>query len=137
MLNKINEALKDFINTDEEEKYKYLIKLGRTLAQMPENLKIDKYKINACQSEVWVYPEYKDGKLYFTIDGEAAIIKGILVIINQIYSNSTSSEILSIDESFLTSSGLIANLSMTRSNGVAQVVKQMKMYAMAFKAIGK
>lgn len=137
MLKKISEALKDFVNTDEEEKYKYLIKLGRTLPEMPKDLKIDKYKINGCQSEVWVYPEYKDNKLYFTIDGEAAIIRGILVIINQIYSNSTSSEILSIDDKFLTSSGLIANLSMTRSNGVAQVVKQIKMYAMAFKAMGK
>ncbi len=137
MLDKINEAIKEFVNTDDEVKYKYLINLGRTLPEMPQNLKIDKYKINGCQSEVWVYPEYKDGKLFFSLDGEAAIIKGILVIINQIYSNSTSSEILSIDENFLTSSGLIANLSMTRSNGVAQVVKQMKMYAMAFKAMGK
>jgi len=137
MLDKIREATKEFVNTDEEERYKYLIKLGRTLPEMPKELKTDKYKISGCQSEVWVYPEYKDGKLFFTIDGEAAIIKGILVIINKIYSGSTTDEILSIDESFLTSTGLIVNLSMTRSNGIAQVVKQMKMYAMAFKAMGK
>ncbi len=137
MLDKIREATKEFVNTDEEERYKYLIKLGRTLPEMPKELKTDKYKISGCQSEVWVYPEYKEGKLFFTVDGEAAIIKGILVIINKIYSGSTTDEILSIDESFLTSTGLIANLSMTRSNGIAQVVKQMKMYAMAFKAMGK
>ena len=137
MLDKIREATKEFVNTDEEERYKYLIKLGRTLPEMPKELKTDKYKISGCQSEVWVYPEYKEGKLFFTVDGEAAIIKGILVIINKIYSGSTTDEILSIDEKFLTSTGLIANLSMTRSNGIAQVVKQMKMYAMAFKAMGK
>jgi cysteine desulfuration protein SufE len=137
MLKKIENVLRDFINTNENERYKFLINLGRTLPQMPKDLKIDKYKINGCQSEVWVYPEYKDGKLFFTIDGEAAIIKGILLLINKIYSGATTDEILSIDENFLTESGLIANLSMTRSNGIAQVVKQIKMYAMAFKAMGK
>jgi len=134
---KKDKALKEFIETDKDQKYKYLIQKGRTLSEMPESIKIDKYKINGCQSEVWVYPEFKEGKLYFTIDGEAAIIKGILVILNEIYSSSTPDEILSLKDSFLIDSGLIENLSMTRSNGVAQVVKQIKMYALAFKALGR
>ena len=137
MQKRINEALKDFVNTNESERYKFLINLGRTLPSMPEDIKIDKYKIKGCQSEVWLYPEFKDGKIYFQIDGEAAIIKGILVIINRIYSGLTPEEILSINDNFLTESGLIANLSMTRSNGIAQLVKQIKMYATVFNMMNK
>jgi len=132
-----NKALKEFISIDEDGKYKYLIQKGRTLPEMDVSTKLDKYKITGCQSEVWVYPEFKDGKLFFNMDAEAAIIKGIIVIINEIYSGATPSEILSLDEKFLTESGLIANLSMTRSNGIAQVLKQIKMYAFVYKSMGR
>ncbi len=138
MLNKkIQEALKEFVSTPQDQRYKFLIKQGQLLPQMPKDTKTDKFKVNGCQSEVWVHPNFKDGKLNFDIDGEAAIIKGILYILNKIYSNSTPSEILSIDDKIITDSGLIANLSMTRSNGIAQVVKQVKMYALAYKALEK
>ena len=130
-------ALKEFLNTPKDERYKFLILKGRELPELKSEYKTDKYKIKGCQSQVWVYPEYKDGKLYFKLDGEAAIIKGILVILNEIYSGSTPDEILALNEDFLTESGLIENLSMTRSNGIAQVIKQIKMYALVFKSLNK
>jgi len=132
-----NEVLKEFLSVDEDGKYKYLIQKGRALPKMDESVKTDKYKITGCQSEVWVYPELKEKKLYFTIDAEAAIIKGIVLILKDIYSGFTPSEILSLEDKFLTESGLVANLSMTRSNGIAQVLKQIKMYAFAFSALAK
>jgi len=132
-----NKVLEEFIAVDEDGRYKFLIQKGRELPKMDEAIRIDKYKISGCQSEVWVYPEFKEGKLYFTIDGEAAIIKGIIVMLSQIYSGFTPSEILSLDDKLLTESGLVENLSMTRSNGIAQVLKQIKMYAYAFKALAK
>ena len=134
---KKHEALKEFLKVPENERYKYLIQKGRKLKEMDKNFKIDKYKIKGCQSEVWVYPEFKQGKIYFKFDGEAAVIKGILFILEKIYSGSTPDEILNLNEDFLKESGLIANLSMTRSNGIAQVLRQIKMYALVFKSLNK
>jgi cysteine desulfuration protein SufE len=132
-----NKVLKEFIETTEDEKYKYLINKGRTLPAMDDSTKKDKYKISGCQSEVWVFPEFKEGKLFFKMDAEAVIIKGIVVLLSEIYSNHTPSEVLSLDDDFLIESGLVANLSMTRSNGIAQVVKQVKMYALVYNAMNK
>ena len=130
-------ALKDYLETDSDNKYRYLINKGRDFIPLESSLKIDKFKIDGCQSQVWISPEFKEGKLFFKAEAEAAIIKGIVAILLEIYNDNTPNEILSLDIDFLTDSGLVKNLSMTRSNGVLQVVKQIKMYALVFKALSK
>jgi len=137
ILEKKDNALKDFLNVDNDNKYRYLINKGREFKAMDSSLKQDKFKIDGCQSQVWILPEFKNGKLFFEAEAEAAIIKGVVSILMEIYNNNTPIEILSLPIEFLTESGLVKNLSMTRSNGVMQVVKQIRMYALAFKALSK
>ena len=137
ILIKKENALKVFLETNKDNKYRYLINKGREFNSMPNSLKIDKFKIDGCQSQVWIYPEFKNGRLFFQAEAEAAIIKGIVAILLEIYSDNTPSEILSLSIDFLTDSDLVKNLSMTRSNGVLQVVKQIRMYALVFKSLQK
>ena len=137
ILEKKENALKAFVSQEKDNRYRYLINLGREFKSLDESLKIDKYKIDGCQSQVWIFPEFKDGLLFFQAEAEAAIVKGVVAILMEIYNNNTPEDILSLPIEFLTESGLIANLSMTRSNGIMQVVKQIKMYALVFKAMSK
>ncbi len=121
--------------TDWEERYKHLIELGRELSQMPEELKIDKYKLDGCQSQVWIKAELKDGKIYFEADSDAAIVKGLVALLLKVYSGHTPDEILSNPPEFLKQIGIDKHLSPTRKNGLAAMMKQIQMYAVAFKTL--
>ncbi|MGL5635713.1 MAG: SufE family protein [Bacteroidales bacterium] len=116
------------------DKYQLLIDLGNNQKALPEEYKKEDNLIKGCQSRVWLHAEYKDGKVIFDAESDALIVKGIISLLIHVVSNHTPDEILSADLYFIDQIGLKEHLSPTRSNGLVAMVKQMKMYAMAFKA---
>lgn len=122
---------------DWEDRYKELIHLGRELEAFPEDKRDEKYKVKGCQSQVWLYPEFKDGRVYFSADSDAVLVKGIVGLLVNVYSDATPDEILSTKPEFLKEVGITEHLSMNRSNGLAAMMKQMQMYALVFKSINK
>jgi cysteine desulfuration protein SufE len=116
------------------DKYNYLIELGRDLELLDEKYRKKDYIIEGCQSKVWLYPEFKDGLLYFKADSDAIITKGIVALLIKLMSGRTPEEIMTADLYFIDQIGLKQNLSPTRSNGLLAMVKQMKLYAIAFNA---
>lgn len=135
---KQNELVKEFEQfTDWEEKYSHIIQLGRKLLPIDGSIKTDKYKINGCQSQVWINAKFEDGKIYFEADSDAAIVKGLIAILIQVYSGHTPDEILSNPPTFLQKIGIDKHLSPTRKNGLGAMMKQIQMYAIAFKSLNK
>lgn len=122
---------------DWEDRYKELIQLGRGLPQYPEDKREDKYKVKGCQSQVWLYPEFKEGRVYFHADSDALLVKGIVGLLTSVYSDATPDEILSTKPEFLKEVGISEHLSMNRSNGLASMMKQIQMYAVVFKSMQK
>ena len=114
------------------DKYAYLIELGKDLPLIDEKYKTNQYLISGCQSRVWLYAEYKDGKIYFTADSDAVITKGIVALLIKVFSGHTPKEILDADFDFLQKIGLNEHLSPTRSNGLLSMIKQIQLYAKAF-----
>ena len=122
---------------DWEDRYKELINLGRELGTYPEDRRDEKYKVKGCQSQVWLYPEFKDGKVFFHGDSDAVLVKGIVALLVSVYSDATPDEILGTKPDFLKEVGITEHLSMNRSNGLASMMKQMQMYALVFKSMNK
>ncbi|HON54952.1 MAG TPA: SufE family protein [Bacteroidales bacterium] len=120
--------------TDWLDKYEYLIELGKSLPLIDEKKKIDENLIRGCQSKVWLAADYVDGKIYFTADSDAIITKGIISLLIRVFSGRTPQEILDADLNFIKEIGLQDNLSPTRSNGLVSMIKQIKLYALAFSA---
>lgn len=116
------------------DKYNYIIELGKELPLIEEQYKTPDFLIEGCQSQVWLHPEYKEGRIYFTADSDAIITKGIVNLLVKVFSGRTPQEILDDDLSYLDAIGLKEHLSPTRSNGLASMIKQLKIYAVAFKA---
>ena len=116
------------------DKYNYIIELGKELPLIEEQYKTPDFLIEGCQSQVWLHPEYKEGRIYFTADSDAIITKSIVNLLVKVFSGRTPQEILDDDLSYLDAIGLKEHLSPTRSNGLASMIKQLKMYAVAFKA---
>jgi len=116
------------------DKYEFLIELGRDLPVIDPKYKNNEYLINGCQSKVWLYADLVDGKVQFTADSDAIITKGIVALLVRVLSNRTPEEIMKADLFFIDNIGLTDNLSPTRSNGLVAMVKQMKMYGMAYHA---
>ena len=116
------------------DKYNYLIDIGKTLEGLDEKLKTRDYLIEGCQSKVWLYPELIDGKIHFKAESDAIITKGIVALLVKVLSGRTPEEIMKSDLHFIDEIGLKQNLSPTRSNGLLAMVKQMKLYAIAFNA---
>lgn len=116
------------------DKYNYLIDIGKTLEGIDEKLKTRDYLIEGCQSKVWLYPELIDGRIYFKAESDAIITKGIVALLVKVLSGRTPEEIMNSDLHFIDEIGLKQNLSPTRSNGLLAMVKQMKLYAIAFNA---
>jgi cysteine desulfuration protein SufE len=121
--------------SDWEGKYREIISLGKALPELKEDLKLDKFKVKGCQSQVWLIPEFKDGKVFFAADSDSVLVKGIIALLVEVYSGENPSEILATKPDFLTSIGLMENLTMNRSNGLASMIKQIQMYAIAFKSL--
>lgn len=116
------------------DKYNYLIELGRDLDPMEEKYRKGDYLIEGCQSKVWLYPELREGKVFFKADSDAIITKGIVALLVKVISGRTPEEIIDADLFFIDQIGLRQNLSPTRSNGLLAMVKQMKLYAIAYNA---
>lgn len=135
-INKIqDEIIDEFADFDDwMDKYAYIIELGNTLAPIDEKYKTPDNIIEGCQSRVWLNAELKDGKVIFEADSDAIIVKGIISLLIRVLSGHTPQEILDTDLYFIKKIGLQEHLSPTRSNGLLSMIKQMRMYALAFQA---
>jgi cysteine desulfuration protein SufE len=116
------------------DKYNYIIELGKSLPLIDDQYKTDQYIITGCQSRVWLHASFQDGLIQFTADSDAIITKGIVNLLIRVLSNHTPDEILATEMEFIDAIGLKEHLSPTRSNGLTSMIKQMKLYALAFKA---
>ena len=114
------------------DKYEYLIELSGSLPASGEEHKNEQFLIRGCQSRVWVDAELRDGKIYFTADSDAIITKGIIALLIRVLSGRTPQEIVDSDLYFIDRIGLRENLSPTRANGLLAMIKQMKLYALAY-----
>ena len=133
---KQDELIEEFeFLTDWVDKYEYIIQEAKDLPVIDPEYKQDKYLIKGCQSRVWLYPEYKDGRIYFTADSDAIISKGLVSLIVRVLSGFTPEEIRNADLYFIDKIGLKEHLSPTRSNGLVAMVKQIKLYAIALDSV--
>ena len=114
------------------DKYSLLIELGNELIPIDPKYKVDSNLIRGCQSRVWLHQEYIDGRIVFEAESDALIVKGLVALLLKIYSGRTPHEILSSEPRFIDEIGLRQHLSPTRSNGLLSMVKQMKLYALAY-----
>ena len=117
------------------DKYTYLIELGNQLDELDPKEKNDQNLIKGCQSRVWLVAEKKNGKLYFRGESDAVIVKGLVALLLQVFSGHTPKEILESDLHFIEDLGLSQHLSPTRANGLLAMVKQIRLYAVAFNRI--
>ena len=120
--------------SDWMERYEYLIDMGRTLPPFDVAHKVPDFLIEGCQSKVWLYPSFDNGVITFTADSDALITRGIVALLVRVFSGRTPDEIVSADIYFIDRIGLKQNLSPTRSNGLLSMMKQMRLYALAFKS---
>ncbi len=116
------------------DKYEHLIQMGKSLPLIDETLKTDEKLIKGCQSKVWLNAELKDGKVSYTADSDAIITKGIIAVLVRVFSNQPPEAIVAADTSFIDEIGLKEHLSPTRANGLVSMIKQMKLYAVAYQA---
>jgi cysteine desulfuration protein SufE len=121
--------------TDWVDKYEYIIQEAKELPAIDSKYKQDKYLIRGCQAKVWLYPELRDGKIYFTADSDAIISKGLVSLIVRVLSGFSPEEIRHANLYFIDRIGLKEHLSPTRSNGLLAMVKQIKLYAIAFDSL--
>ncbi|MCQ2292067.1 MAG: SufE family protein [Bacteroidales bacterium] len=117
------------------DKYNYIIELGKELPMIDEQYKTSQFLIEGCQSQVWLHADKQDGKVIFTADSDAIITKGIVNLLIRVLSGRTPQEIIDNDLSYLDAIGLKEHLSPTRSNGLASMIKQVKLYAVAFNSV--
>jgi len=116
------------------QKYEYMIDLGKSLPLISEENKIENRLITGCQSKVWLDAQLSDGKISYTADSDAIITKGIIAILLRVFSNQTPEAILSANMDFIDEIGLKEHLSPTRANGLVSMIKQLKIYALAYQA---
>ena len=132
-----DEVIGEFSELDDwMDRYQLLIDLGNEQAPLDEQYKTEQNLIEGCQSRVWLQADYIDGLVHFQAESDALIVKGIISLLIQVVSGHTPDEILDSDLYFIERIGLKEHLSPTRSNGLLAMVKQMRMYALAFKAKG-
>lgn len=120
-----------------DDRYKFIIEMGRKLPDLTEVQRQEKFLIEGCMSRAWLVPELRDGKLYFHVDSEAAIVKGIMAVLVAVYSGNSPEENLSLSAEFLKEGGITEHLSMNRRSGLSSVVKQIMLYSTAFKALSR
>jgi len=135
----LNETQKNIVEEfavyeDWLDRYNYLIELGNELPEIDPRFKTNEFLINGCQSKVWLHADLVDGKLVFTADSDAIIVKGIVALLVKVLNGRTPDEIVENKLFFIDEIGLSQNLSPTRSNGLLAMVKKMRLYALAYKA---
>ena len=132
------EIIDNFSLFDEwEEKYEYVIDLGKKLPPLDDKYKMEENIIKGCQSTVWLVADYKDGRVYYQADSDAIIVKGLVSMLIQVLSGHSPQEILDADMDFINKIGMMSHLAQTRSNGLVAMIKQMKNYALAYQMIGQ
>jgi cysteine desulfuration protein SufE len=117
-----------------DDKYEYIIDLGKKLPPLEDQHKIDENRVRGCQSTVWLVADYKDGRVYFKAESDSVIVKGLISMLIRVLSGQTPDDIISAKLEFIQKIGMTTHLAQTRSNGLLSMVKQMKNYAVAFKA---
>ena len=128
-----DEIIDEFSMFDDwEERYQYMIDLGKTLPLIEDRFKTDENIIKGCQSKVWIHADIKNGKVIFTADSDAIITKGIIAILIRVFSNQCPKDIIEANMDFIDEIGLKEHLSPTRANGLVSMIKQIKMYAIAY-----
>lgn len=128
-----NEIIENFSLFDTwEEKYEYIIELGRKLAPLDDRYKKDENIIRGCQSTVWIVAHYRDSKVFFEADSDAIIVKGLISMLIYVLSEQSPQDILDARLEFIQKIGMMQHLAQTRSNGLLSMIKQMKNYALAF-----
>lgn len=120
--------------SDWQERYKHIIKKGQKLPSLNDEYKVEDNLVRGCQSQVWLVTDFEEGKVNFRADSDAAITKGLVALMVNFYSGEEPDTILSTSPDFIKKIGMQEHLSPTRSNGLASMIKQMKIYAMAYKA---
>ncbi|TRX24497.1 SufE family protein [Flavobacterium franklandianum] len=130
-----NEIIDEFSMFDDwMQRYEFIIDLGKNLPLIQEEYKTDDNIIKGCQSKVWLKGEQNDDKIVFTADSDAILTKGIIAILIRVFSNQKATDILNADMDFIDEIGLKEHLSPTRANGLVSMIKNIKMYALAFDA---
>lgn len=117
---------------DWDERYQYIIDLGKSLPLIDPIYRTDDHIIKGCQSKVWLHAEAREGRVWFTADSDAIITKGIIAILIRVFSGQMPSDIVNADTAFIDDIGLKEHLSPTRANGLVSMVKQIKLYALAY-----
>ncbi len=120
-----------------EDRYKLLIEGGKKLAVYPEEFRSDDLKVRGCQSQVWLHANLDQGRIQFQADSDALIVKGLVALLVEVYSNSTPDDILSASVDFIKVLGFESNLSPSRANGLYAMIKQIYYYATAFRALAR
>jgi len=131
-----NEIVEEFSGFEDwMDKYAYLIEIGNELIPIDPKYKVESNLIRGCQSRVWLHQDFTEGKIIFEAESDALIVKGLVALLLRIYSDRTPHEILTSEPRFIDEIGLRQHLSPTRSNGLLAMVKQMKLYALAYEKI--
>ncbi len=138
-INEIQKGIVEEFSAFEDwmDKYGYLIELGNELKELDPKDKIDQYIIKGCQSRVWLVSDFSDGKIIFRGESDAVIVKGLVALLLRVVSNRTPQEILNNELFFINEIGLKQHLSPTRSNGLLAMIKQIKLYAVAYNRISE
>ena len=116
-----------------DDKYEYIIDLGKKLAPLEDQYKKEENRVRGCQSTVWLVADYKNGKVFYKAESDAVIVKGLISLLIRVLSGHTPDEIINAKLDFIREIGMTTHLAQTRSNGLLAMVKQMKNYALAFK----
>jgi cysteine desulfuration protein SufE len=129
-----NEIVEEFSLFDSwDDKYEYIIDLGKRLMPLEDKYKVDENKVRGCQSIVYLIADHKDGKIFYTADSDAIIVKGLISMLIRVLSGQAPDDIINTKLDFINKIGMMSHLAQTRSNGLLSMVKQMKNYALAFK----
>jgi cysteine desulfuration protein SufE len=116
-----------------EDKYEYIIDLGKRLLPLEDEFRKDENKVRGCQSTVWLVADYKDGKVFYKAESDAIIVKGLISMLIRVLSGQRPDDIIEARLDFIKEIGMMTHLAQTRSNGLLSMVRQMKNYALAFK----
>lgn len=116
-----------------DDKYEYIIDLGKRLQPLETEYKKDENKVRGCQSTVWLVADYRDGRVYYKAESDAVIVKGLISMLIRVLSGQTPDDIVNARLNFINEIGMTTHLAQTRSNGLLAMVKQMKNYALAYK----
>jgi cysteine desulfuration protein SufE len=133
-----NNIVEEFARfTKWEDKYKHIITIGKTLPELPEEYRTETNKVTGCQAHVWLHADFKDGLVHFYADSDAMIVKGLIALLLRLFSDRSPQEILETQPDFIQQIGMDRHLSMNRSNGLAAMVKQIKLYALVFQSLNQ